>query len=237
MEVKCSGGNMSKKTTGSIISLVLGLTGLWPILFFAAFVILLVFAGQRTAEFSLEPKNTQTNQFVLVIALAVTAVIQLTAITIGTITRVRTPRRGPGRGLALTGILTGAVGFLFLAVASSAYVAVASKFSQDEGELSAEERAEKCKDNQKHIEFALSPDMWGYDHPDMTQDEIAGLNLSPHGDLINNDNGILYIDPEFLDCPEDDNPDDTDYSVVINADDAVSVICIDEAGKAAGHND
>jgi hypothetical protein len=228
---------MSKKTTGSVVSFILGLIGLWPILFFAAFIILLVFAGQRTAEFSLEPKSTETNQSILVIALAVTVLIQLAAIIIGIITRLRTPRKGPGRGLALTGILVGAVGFLFLAFTSLAYVAVASKFSQDEGELSAEERAAKCEDNQKHIEFALGPDMWGYDHPDMTPEEIAGLDLSPHGDLINNDNGILYIDPEFLDCPEDDDPDDTDYSIVINADGTVSVICVDEAGKAAGHND
>lgn len=228
---------MSKKTTGSIISFILGLTGLWPILFFAAFIILLILAGQKTAEFSLEPKSTETNQSILVIALAITAVIQLTAIIVGIITRVRTPRRGPGRGLALTGILTGAIGFLFLVVTSLAYVTVSSKFSQNESELSADERAAKCKNNQKHIEFALGPDMWGYDHPDMTPEEIAKLNLSPHGDLINNDKGILYIDPEFLDCPEDDDPDDTDYSVVINADGTVSVICIDEAGKAAGHND
>jgi hypothetical protein len=228
---------MGKKKTGSVISFILGLTGLWPILFFVVFLILLVFAGQRTAEFSLEPKSTQTNQFVLGIALALTAIVQLTAITIGTITRIRTPRKGPGRGFALAGILTGSIGFLFLVAVLSLFIAISSKFSQSEDELSTEERAAKCKDNRKHIEFALGPNMLGYDNPDMTPKEIAKLDLSPEGDLINNDKGILYIDPEFLDCPEDEVAHDIDYSVVVNPDGTVSIICIDEAGKAAGHND
>ena len=228
---------MGKRKKSSVVSFILGLVGLWPIVFFVVFVLLLVYAGERSAEFSLEPKSTQANRLVLVVAMAASLAVQLTAVVLGIIGRRRTAKGDPGRGLALSAIITGSVGFLFVAAVFSLFLVLSSQFSRDDGELSAGERVVKCMNNQKNIGTALGPDMWGFDHPDMVSEEIAEIDLSPEGDLINNVAGIAYINQGSLDCPEDDDPGDTDYAVVVNPDGTISVECVDEKGVAAGHND
>ncbi len=227
---------MTGKKKSPFVAFILGLVGLWPILYFAVFVLLLVFAGERTAEFSLEPRSTQFNRLILAFALGATALVQMTAVVLGIIARLRTPKGTRGRGFALAAVFTGALGFLFIATLFVIFLAISAQFAPDDGELSDEERVLRCKENRKHIETALGPDMWGFDHPDMTVDMVAGLDLSPEGDLINNDTGIIYIDPEYLDCPADDDLTDADYSAVVNPDGIISVLCIDDVGIAAGHN-
>jgi hypothetical protein len=228
---------MTGKKKSPFVAFILGLVGLWPILYFAVFVLLLIFAGGRTAEFSLEPTSPQFNRSILLFALGATVLAQVVAIVLGIIARLRTPKGMPGRGFALAAVFTGAVGFLFVAASFVIFLMILAQFAPDDGELSEEERALRCKENQKHIETALGPDMWGFDHPDMTADEVAGLDLSPEGDLINNDTGIIYIDPEYLDCPADEDPTDMDYSAAVNPDGTISVFCVDDVGVAAGHND
>jgi hypothetical protein len=228
---------MTDKKKSTFVSFILGLVGLWPILFLATFVLLLVLAGERTAEFSLEPRSTQFNRLIFAIALGATALIQIIAVVLGVIARAKTPKGERGRGFALAAIIISVIGFLFIATIFTLFLVISAQFTRDDGELSAEEKALKCKDNRKHVEMALGPDMWGFDHPDTTPGELTDLDLSPGGDLIHNDTDIIYIDPEYLDCPEDEDPNDADYSAVVNADGTISVICIDKAGVAAGHND
>ena len=227
---------MTGKKKSPFVAFILGLVGLWPILFLATFVLLLVLAGERTAEFSLEPRRTQFNQLIFAIALGATALIQIIAVVLGVIARAKTPKGERGRGFASAAIIISVIGFLFIATIFTLFLVISAQFAPDDGELSDEERVLRCKENRKHIETALGPDMWGFDHPDMTVDMVAGLDLSPEGDLINNDTGIIYIDPEYLDCPADDDLTDADYSAVVNPDGIISVLCIDDVGIAAGHN-
>lgn len=228
---------MTGKKNSPFVAFILGLVGLWPILYFVLFVLLLVFAGERTAEFSLEPKSTQFNRLALTIALGATVLVQVTAVVLGIKTLLRAPKGTRGRGFALSAVFAGAVGFFFIAALYVIFLTISARFASDDGELSDEERILKCKENRSHIETALGPDMWGFDHPDMTVNEVAGLDLSPEGDLINNNTGIIYIDPEYLDCPADEDPTDADYTAVVNADGTISVLCIDGVGAATGHND
>jgi len=228
---------MTGEKKSPFVAFILGLVGLWPILYIAAFVLLLVFAGERTAEFSSEPRGTQLNRSILALALGATVLVQLTAVVLGIIARLRTPKGTRGRGFALVGVFTGGLGFFFVATLFVIYLMISGGFASDDGELSADERVSKCNENRRSVETALGPDMWGFDHPDMTADEIAELDLSPEGDLINNDSGIIYIDPEYLDCPADEDPTDADYTAVVNPDGTISVLCIDDAGAAAGHNE
>jgi hypothetical protein len=228
---------MTGKKKSPFVAFVLGLVGLWPILYFAVFVVLLVFAGERTAEFSLEPRSTQFNQLIFAIALGVTALIQIVAVLFGIFARAKIPKGERGRGFATAAIIISVIGFLFITTIFTLFLVISAQFARDDGELSDEERVLRCKENRKHIETALGPGMWGFDHPDMTADMVAGLDLSPEGELINNDTGIIYIDPEYLDCPADDDPTDADYSAVVNPDGTISVLCIDDVGTAAEHND
>lgn len=228
---------MTGKKKSPFVAFILGLVGLWPILFLTTFVLLLVLAGERTAEFSLETRSTQFNQLIFAIALGATALIQIIAVVLGVIARAKTPKGERGRGFASAAIIISVIGFLFIATIFTLFLVISAQFARDDGELSDEERVLRCKENRKHIETALGPDMWGFDHPDMTADMVAGLDLSPEGDLINNDTGIIYIDPEYLDCPADDDPTDADYSAVVNPDGTISVLCIDDVGTAAEHND
>lgn len=223
-----------------VIGFILALIGLWPILFFGIFLALLIFAGDTPAEFSLETKNVAVNQTLLLVALGITFIIQIVALVTSILARKGFARGDKGRTLSLWGIVLSSVGIIFflalviLAIFIKLYVI--PKPPGDDGDDPTAIK-ELCIGNQENIEVAIGPDMWGFDYPDDTPEDIVEINLAPYGDLIENDSGVAYINEGSLDCPADDDPDDTDYELYIDEEGNVKAKCIDPEGIAQGHNE
>ena len=112
----------------------MSITEIFEIIYFIFFVLLLVFAGERTAEFSLEPKSTQFNRLALTIALGATVLVQVTAVVLGVIALLRTSKGTRGRGFALPAVFAGSLGFLFIAVLYVIFLSISARFAPDDGE-------------------------------------------------------------------------------------------------------
>jgi len=223
-----------------VIGFVLGVIGLWPILFFSIFILLLVFAGDASSEFSLETRNVAVNQMLLLAALGITFIIQIAGLIISILARKKSVRGDKTRALSLWGIICSIIGisFILVLVLLGLYIKfyIIPQPPGDDGE-NPDATKELCIANQENIEVALGPDMWGFDYPDDTPEDMLELDLSPYGDLIENDSGIAYIDEGSLDCPADEDPDDTDYELYIDDEGNVRAKCVGPEGIVQGHND
>ncbi len=223
-----------------VAGFILALIGLWPILFFGIFLALLIFAGDSSAEFSLETRNVAVNQTLFLIALAVTFVVQIVALVLCLSAFINIRKTVIRKGLSLLGIILSTLGILFSVLFIVAVLIIIHYFIPkppgDDGNDPAAIK-DQCIGNQENIEVAVGPDMWGFDYPDDTPEDIVKIDLAPYGDLIDNDSGVAYINEGSLDCPADDDPDDTDYELCINEDGNIKVRCIDPEGIAQGHNE
>ncbi|MCP4230045.1 MAG: hypothetical protein GY771_07845 [bacterium] len=224
----------------SVLGFVLSLIGLWPILFFGIFIALLVFAGDTSSEFSLETRNVVVNQTLLLIALGITFVIQVVALIFSISARRGSVKGGKGRALSFWGIICSAIGIAFFLalVILGLYIKfyVIPRPTGDDGDEPAIIK-EQCIENQGNIEIAIGPGIWGVEAPEDTPEDIVKLDLSPYGDLIETESGIKCINEESLDCPVDEDPDDTDYELYLNDEGKVKAKCIDPEGIKQGHNE
>ncbi len=218
--------------SGATASFITGLVSLWPILFFVVLWALAQWGGE--GDFSLAPRDTTRNIVLVVIGLGGA----LAAAVVAIVFAVAALRRGrAGRRRAIVGLVTGIIGAVVVIAIFALILWVKSMLpSHREGELTAVQRVEKCRENQRNVATALGPEMWGFDHPDEKPEELKELDLSPRGDLVEPDDGVPYIDPSFLDCPADDDEDDVDYAVDITPEGVIRVRCIDPAGVEEGHN-
>jgi hypothetical protein len=222
-----------------VLGFVLAVIGLWPILFFGIFLALLIFAGDTSAEFSLETKNVALNQTLLLVALGITFIVQIVALVLCILALLNKGKAVIPKGLALLGVILSAIGVLFSVLIIIGGLIFAHFFIPkppgDDGDNPAAIK-DQCIGNQENIEVAVGPDMWGFDYPDDTPEDIVKIDLAPYGDLIDNDSGIAYINEGSLNCPADDDPDDTDYELYIDEEGNVKARCIDPEGIAQGHN-
>ena len=99
-----------------LLGFILAVIGLWPILFFGVFIALLIFAGDTSAEFSLETRNVAFNQTLLLIALGITFIIQVAALVISILARKGSKKGDKGRALALWGIICSVIGIAFFLI-------------------------------------------------------------------------------------------------------------------------
>jgi hypothetical protein len=224
---------VSKKRATAILAV--GAVGLWPIIFIAVMWALAQWGGSG-GEFSLAPRETMQNVVILVVALGITLVLDVGVIVFAL--RLR-KRKEPGRGRALAGLIMAACGALAILVVVGFGIALSLIIGgRGDGKMTEEERARKCKSNQEKIAIMLGPDMWGFDHPDAKPSDLKELDLSPHGDLVEPEDGPAYTtDPTVFDCPADDDEDDVDYAVYITPEGEIKVTCVDPEGIKEGHND
>jgi len=226
--------------TGATWSLIAALVGLWPVVAFGAWVVISRFSSGGGGEFSLDPRDTTKNVTLLGVGFAVAFVAAVTAVVTGLINS----RKGKAaRGRAIAGMILGGVGVLVFAAMAVGFFAagggalVAAGTGGGKSKMTKAERITKCRINQKNIAIMLGPEMWGFDHPGAKPDDLKKLDLSPHGDLIQNDSGIAYTtDPGVLQCPSDDNPGGVDYAVEVTPEGEIKVHCINAKGVKEGHN-
>jgi hypothetical protein len=228
-------GGVSKRSATAV--LIAGLVGLWPILF-----ILIIWAlmnwGWSEGEFSLAPRDVTRNRVSLAVAIVATLLLDIGAVIFGIRGFVR---RVAARGRALAGVIMAAVSVLTI-VSVFVFIGILFGFgvmfgARGPDKLTLEQRVEKCRQNQEEIAVMLGPDMWLFDHPGATPEDLKKLDLSPRGDLVEPEDGTAYTtDATVLDCPADDDPDDVDYAVDITPQGEVRVRCVDPAGIREGHN-
>jgi hypothetical protein len=222
----------SKKRATAI--LVVGAVGLWPILFIVIMWALAQWGGPG-GEFSLAPRETTRNVVVLVVALAVTLVLDVGAIVFA----LRAlKKKWAGRGRAVAGMVMAACGALAILVVVGFGIALSLILGGGGDKLSKEDRIKKCRSNQEKIAIMLGPEMWGFDHPGAKLSELEELDLSPQGDLVEPEDGPAYTtDPSVFDCPADNDETDVDYAVYVTPEGEIKVMCVDPEGIKEGHNE
>lgn len=213
------------------LGLIAAVVGLWPLYFF-----IIVWAwGQwgGEGEFSLETYDPTRN----VVLLAVSFIIAFAAAAAGVVLGiVNLAQRKPGRKRALAGLILGGVGVLITVTVLVLFLILRGSLTRSEKRMTLAQEISKCRSNQRTIEMALGPEMWGYDHPGFKPEDLRKLDLSPKGDLTSGE--VAYInDQAVLDCPADEDPNDVDYAVDVTPEGVIKVHCIDADGIKRGHNE
>ncbi len=210
---------------------------MWPILFISIILVLINW-GWSEGEFSLAPRDVTRNRVLLAVGITATLLLDIGAVIFGIRSFVR---RVAARGRALAGVIMASVSGLTI-VSVFVFIGILFGFgamfgTRGRGKLTLEQRVEKCRQNQEEIAIMLGPDMWLFDHPEATPEDLKELDLSPRGDLIEPEDGTAYTtDATVLECPADDDPGNVDYAVDITPQGEVRIRCINPAGIREGHN-